>query len=68
MSTISYKQPELTEEEQKSNYFPKGMLCDACQIVVFEVSHITDFEKSCSYNLKHQLDRIPPPSEFLLYP
>lgn len=37
MSTISYKQPELTEEEQKSNYFPKGMLCDACQIVVFEL-------------------------------
>jgi len=36
-NSISYKQPELTEEEQKSNYFPQGMLCDACQIVVFEL-------------------------------
>jgi len=43
MSSISYKQPELTEEEQKSQYFPKSFLCDACQIVTYELG--TDLAK-----------------------
>lgn len=31
---ISYSQPSLTEEEQKSHHFPARYRCEACQIVV----------------------------------
>jgi len=31
---ISYSQPSLTEEEQKSHHFPERYRCEACQIVV----------------------------------
>lgn len=33
-NVISYKQPALTEEEQKSHHFPGRYKCEACQIVV----------------------------------
>ena len=35
---ISYSQPSLTEEEQKSHHFPARYRCEACQIVVHNVS------------------------------
>ena len=38
-NVISYEQPALTEEQQRSHHFPENFRCDACQIVVHNVSY-----------------------------
>ena len=38
--TMSFSQPSLTEEEQKSHHFPGRYKCEACQIIVHNVSNI----------------------------
>jgi hypothetical protein len=38
-NVISYSQPSLSEEEQKSHHFPARYRCEACQIVVHNVSY-----------------------------
>jgi len=43
-NVISYTQPSLTEEEQKSHHLPKRYRCEACQIVVHNLG--TDFQKA----------------------
>ena len=40
--SISFSQPSLTEEEQKSQHFPDRYKCEACQIVVHNLG--TDFK------------------------
>lgn len=39
--SMSFKQPTLTEEEQKSHHFPKRYRCDACQILAHNVRIMT---------------------------
>ena len=49
---ISYSQPSLTEEEEKSHHFPARYRCEACQIVVHNVSSFFFFSHFTSCPVK----------------